>query len=152
LKAFENAGRFVYGAYVSWIASINRRELMVSDCSKPDPGKPRTTHKTRSAASRLGYSETVFQHLKADNLTIGNGKHDCEVRLDDLAGSLDLDSNEPRMTARSLPAKMSRTLKLIRSIMARESLTKSVIAVLPDFFRSRAERQYHPRFPSPNSR
>src|ERR1700757_3023850 len=46
---------------------------------------------------------------------------------------LSLDSSEPRITARSSPARMSRTSKLMRSIMARESLTKSVIAALPDF-------------------
>ncbi len=42
--------------------------------------------KAWSAACRLGDSEAVFQHLKADNFTIGDGEHDREVRLDDLAG------------------------------------------------------------------
>src|SRR6478672_11019112 len=42
-----------------------------------------------SGACRLRDSEAVFQHLKADNLTIGNGEHDCEVRLDSLAGFLE---------------------------------------------------------------
>ena len=38
---------------------------------------------------RLGNSEAVFQHLKPDNLTIGDGEHDGEVRRDDLAVSLE---------------------------------------------------------------
>jgi hypothetical protein len=44
--------------------------------------------KAWSAACRLGDGEAVFQHLKADNFTIGDAEHDREVRLDDLAGSL----------------------------------------------------------------
>jgi hypothetical protein len=39
---------------------------------------------------RLGDSQTVFQHLKANNFTIGDGEYDREVRLDDLVGSLEL--------------------------------------------------------------
>ena len=46
--------------------------------------------KAWSAACRLGDSEAVFQHLKADNFTIGNAEHHREVRLDDLAGWLEL--------------------------------------------------------------
>ena len=33
-------------------------------------------------ACRLGYSETVFKHLKADNLTISYGKHDGKISRD----------------------------------------------------------------------
>jgi len=43
-----------------------------------------------SAACCLGDSEAVFQHLKANNLTMGDGEHDREVRLKNLAGSLEL--------------------------------------------------------------
>jgi hypothetical protein len=42
------------------------------------------------AACRLGDSKAVVQHLKADNFAIGDGECDRKVRLDDLAGSLDL--------------------------------------------------------------
>jgi hypothetical protein len=43
-----------------------------------------------SAACGLGDRKAVFQHLKADNFTIGDGEHDREVRSDNLAGSLEL--------------------------------------------------------------
>ena len=46
--------------------------------------------KSLSHRARLGDSEAVFQHLKAHNFTIGDGKHDCKVRLGNLAGSLEL--------------------------------------------------------------
>src|SRR5882762_11424839 len=42
-----------------------------------------------SATCHLGDSEAVFQHLKPDNLTIGDGEHDGEVRHDDLAVSFE---------------------------------------------------------------
>src|SRR5438045_242457 len=42
------------------------------------------------AACRLGDSEAVLKHLKADNFSIGDGERDGEVRLHDLAGSLEL--------------------------------------------------------------
>src|SRR5258706_11448536 len=44
----------------------------------------------RSAACRLRDGEAVFQHLKTDDCAISDGEHDREVRLDDLAGSLEL--------------------------------------------------------------
>src|SRR6266446_1820479 len=43
----------------------------------------------QSATCRLGDSEAVFQHLKPDNLTFGDGEHDGKVRRDDLAVSLE---------------------------------------------------------------
>src|SRR6266704_3737077 len=46
---------------------------------------------------------------------------------------LSLDASEPRITARFSLARISWTSKLTRSIMAREPLTKSVTAPLPDF-------------------
>jgi hypothetical protein len=45
--------------------------------------------KAWSATCRLGDSEAVFQHLKADNFTIGDSEHDREVCSDDFAGSLE---------------------------------------------------------------
>jgi hypothetical protein len=43
--------------------------------------------KARSAAYRPGDCETFFQHLEADNLSVGTGEHYRGVRLDDLACS-----------------------------------------------------------------
>jgi hypothetical protein len=45
--------------------------------------------KAWSAACRLGDSEAVLQHLKADNFTVGDSEHDSEIRLDDFAGLLE---------------------------------------------------------------
>src|SRR5436190_705088 len=42
------------------------------------------------AACRLGDREAVFQHLKADDFTIGDGEHNGKVRFDNLPGSLQL--------------------------------------------------------------
>jgi len=118
---------------VSWIASIDRRKLTVSDCSKRDRGKLPTTYKTRSATGGLGDSETVFQHLKANNFGIGDCEHDREVRFDDLAGSLKFGLKRAKDHGSIGPDQNVEDVKAMRSIMARESLTKSVIAALPDF-------------------
>src|SRR5437016_13962632 len=51
--------------------------------------RSRTITNGESAACHLGDSEAVFQHLKTDNLTIGDGEHDGEGRLNNFAGSLE---------------------------------------------------------------
>src|SRR5882672_10589064 len=38
-----------------------------------------------SRACRLRNGEAIFQHLKADNLIVGDGDHDGEVRFDNLS-------------------------------------------------------------------
>lgn len=45
--------------------------------------------KAGSGAGRLGDGEAVFEHLKADNFTIGDGEDDREVCVDDFGGALD---------------------------------------------------------------
>jgi len=44
----------------------------------------------RSAAWLLGDSEAVSQHLETNDFTAGDGEHNRKVRLDDLAGSLEV--------------------------------------------------------------
>ena len=83
--------------------------------------------------SRLGDSETVFQHLKAYNFAIGDREHDREVRLDDLARSLEFGLERAKDHGRLVAGQNIEDVKADALNQARESLTKSVIAALPDF-------------------